>query len=80
MLKLEQVSDVILETIGPEMRACFGVDRTRIDSQAVLVALNQTFEHIMNIELLADLLRVDDLAFAGEGGVAGGDETIWMRE
>ncbi len=75
-MQLEQVGDVLLEAVGPEMRARFRVDELRVDAHAVLVALHRAFEHVANAELLADLLGVDGLALEGEGGVARDDEAV----
>jgi hypothetical protein len=76
ILQLEKVRNVLLETVGPQMRAGFGVDELRIDPHAVLISLDRPFEHISNAEFLADLLGVDALALVSEGRVAGDDETV----
>ena len=59
ILQLEQISHVLLEPLGPEMRAGFRVDELRVDPHPVLVALDRAFEHVANAELLADLFGVD---------------------
>ena len=74
ILQLEEIGHVLLEPVGPQMRARFGVDELRVDAHPVLIALHRAFEHIANAELLADLLGVDALALEGEGRVAGDDE------
>ena len=76
ILQLEQVGHVLLETVGPQMRAGFGVDELGVDAHPVLVALHRAFEHVADAEFLADLLGVDALALVGEGGVAGDDEAV----
>jgi hypothetical protein len=40
ILQLEQVRDVLLEPVGPEMRAGFGVDELCVDPHPVLIALH----------------------------------------
>ena len=76
VLELEQVRDVFLEAVGPEMRAAFGVDELGVDAHPVGVALHRAFEHVAHAELLADRLGVEVLALEGEGGVAGDDEAV----
>ena len=76
ILQLEQVGDVFLEAVGPEMRAGVRIDELGVDAHAVLVALHRAFEHIAHAELLADILGVDVLALEGEGGVAGDHEAV----
>ena len=59
ILQLEQISHVLVEPLGPEMRAGFCVDQLRVDPHPILVALDRAFEHVANAELLADLFGVD---------------------
>jgi hypothetical protein len=40
ILQLEQVGHVLLEAVGPQVRAGFGVDKLRIDAHSVLIALH----------------------------------------
>ena len=77
ILQLEEIGYVLLEAVGPKMRAGFRVDKLRVDAHAVLIALHRAFEHVADAEFLADLLGVDALAFEGEGGVAGDDEAAF---
>ena len=76
ILQLEQVGHVLLEAVGPEMRARLRVDQLRVDAHAGSVALHRAFEHVAHVELLADLLGVEALALEGEGGVARDDEAV----
>jgi hypothetical protein len=62
VLELEQVRDVFLEPVGPEMRAGLGVDELRVDAHPVEVALHRAFEHVSHAELLGDRLGVEVLA------------------
>ena len=76
ILQLEEVGYVLLEAVGPKMRARFGINELRIDAHPVLIALHRAFEHVADAKLLADLFGVDALALVGEGGVAGDDEAV----
>jgi hypothetical protein len=76
ILQLEQVGHVLLEAVGPQMRAGFGVDKLRIDAHAVLVPLNRTFEDITNAKLRSDLFGVEVLAFESEGRIASDNEAV----
>src|SRR6185312_4564453 len=76
ILKLEQIGHVLLELLGPKMRAGIRVDELGVDPHLVLVALHRAFEHVAHAERLADLLSVDALALEDEAGVAGDDETV----
>ena len=69
-LHIEEVGQGLIETLGPEMIACFGVDKLDIDAEAVPAALNAAFEDIADVQFAADLLQIDGLALVGEGGVA----------
>ena len=60
----------LVEPLGPEMAARFGVDELDIDAHSVLAALNAALEDVADVQLPADLLQIDVLALVGEGGVA----------
>ncbi len=70
IFQLEEVGHVLLEPVGPKMRAGFGVDKLRVHAHPALLALHRAFEHVANAKLLADRLGVDAPALVGEGGVA----------
>jgi hypothetical protein len=76
ILQLEEVGHVLVEPVGPKMRAGFGVDELRVDAHPILVALHRAFKHVAHAKLLADLFGVDVLPLVGEGGVAGDDEAV----
>jgi len=76
ILQLEKIGKILLEPVGPKMRAGLAIDKLRIDAHSVLVALHGAFEDIAHAQLLADLLGVDVLALEGEGGVARDHETV----
>jgi hypothetical protein len=44
ILQLEEIGDVFLKSIGPEMCAGFAVDELRVYADPVLIALNRAFK------------------------------------
>ena len=70
VLHVEEIGERLVEPLGPEMIAGFGVDELHVDAHAVSAALNAALEHIADVQLAADLLQIDGLALVGEGGVA----------
>ena len=59
VLHVEEIGERLVEPLGPEMIAGFGVDELHIDAHAVAAALNAAFEDVANVQLAADLLQVD---------------------
>ena len=57
ILELEQIRQIILEAIGPEMRAGLTVNKLRVDAHSVAVPLYRAFEDIAHAQFLADLFR-----------------------
>ena len=76
ILQHEQVRDILLEPIRPDMRAGLRVDELRVDTNAAWVALDRAFQHITNPEFPPDLLGVDGLALECERRVARDDEAV----
>ena len=70
VLHVEEIGERLVEPLGPEMTARFGVDELHIDAHAVSAALDAAFEDIADVQLAADLLQIDGLALVGEGRVA----------
>ena len=62
VLQREQVADVAVEALGPEMRVGRGVDQLGVDANPVLRSLDTAFQHVTHAELTADLFRVDRFA------------------
>ena len=79
-MQLEQVGYVLLEAVGPQMRARLRVDQLGVDPHAVLVALHRAFEHVANAEFLADLLGVDGLALEVKAVVLAITKLLRMRD
>ena len=59
ILQFQQIGDVFIEPVGPEMRAGFRIDQLCVDAHPVLLALHRAFEDVAHVELLADFLGVD---------------------
>ena len=70
VLHVEEIGQGLIEPLGPEMIARFGVDELHVDAHAVSAALNAALEDIADVQLAPDLLQIDRLALIGEGGVA----------
>ena len=66
VLHVEEISQGLVEPLGPEMIARFGIDQLDIDAYSVSAALNAAFEDIANVQLAPDLLQIDGLALVGE--------------
>src|SRR5262249_39311591 len=75
-LDTEQIGGAAIDPVGPEMRAGFGIDQLRVDAYLVAGASDAAFEHVANLQLPPDLLRLDRLALVGEGRIAGDDKTV----
>jgi len=81
VLHVEEVGQRLVEPLGPEMIACFGVDELHVDAHSNAVALDAALEHIADVQLAPDRLHVERLAFVGERRVAGDhDRASYPRE
>ena len=80
VLHVEEIGQRLVEPLGPEMIARFGVDELHIDAHAVSAALNAALEDIADVQLAPDRLHVERLALVGERRVAGDHEAPRMRE
>jgi len=74
ILHLEEVGHGLVEPISPKMGTRFGVDQLHIHPQPTGPSLDRTFEHVIHIQLPAELLHVYSLALECERRVAGDDE------
>ena len=54
VLHVEEIGERLVEPLGPEMIAGFGVDELHIDAHAVSAALNAALEDIADVQLAAD--------------------------
>ena len=55
VLHVEEIGERLVEPLGPEMIARFGVDELHVDAHAVAAALNAALEDIADVQLAADL-------------------------
>jgi hypothetical protein len=74
VLQDEQIADVAVEPLGPQMRAAFGIDQLSVDAHLAARAPDAPFQHIADAELAADLPRLDRFALVGKGGAASDHE------
>ena len=61
VLHVEEIGQRLVEPLGPEMIAGFGVDELDVDAHAVAAALNAALEDIADVQLAPDLLQIDGL-------------------
>jgi hypothetical protein len=71
---------VACETLGPEMRSCFGVYELRIDAHAIAAALHAAFHDVAHAKFAPNLPRIYCFALVGEGGVACDTNAPGMRD
>src|SRR5262249_15916390 len=69
VLDSEQVADLAIEPLRPQMRPGFCVDQLIVDAELAAGPPNTPFKHKADTEPTADLPRVDRPAAIGEGGV-----------
>ena len=74
VLHVEEIGERLVEPLGPEMIARFGVDELHVDAHAVSAALDAALEDIADVQLAADRLHVERLALVGERRIAGDHE------
>ncbi len=74
VLHVEKIGQRLIEPLGPEMTAGFGVDELHVDAHAVSAALKAALEDIADVQLAPDRLHVERLAFVGKRGVASDHE------
>ena len=67
VLQLEHISwSEPIEAVGPEVGVGLGVDQLRVGADLVARPTDASFQHIADIQLAADLLRVDWLVLISE--------------
>ena len=49
VLHVEEIGERLIEPLGPEVTACFGVDELYVDAHAVSAALDAAFEDIASV-------------------------------
>jgi hypothetical protein len=71
VLHVEASGERLVEPLGPEMIARFGVDELHVDAHTGSAALHAAFEDVADVQLAPDRLHIEPLAFVGEGRVPG---------
>ena len=74
VLQIEDVLELAVEAVRPEMRAGCGIDELPGDAHPVCRLAHAAFEHVAHPELAADLLHVHGPALVGEARIAGDHE------
>ena len=69
VLSREDVGQITIEPVGPEVPAARGVDELCGDAYAIAGLADAAFQHEPHAQLVADLLHLGRLALEGEGGV-----------
>ena len=72
----EEIADIVVETLCPEMRIGCRIDKLRIYPDLVPRAPDAAFEHIPHPQFAADLLRVQVLVLVRECSIAGDYQDI----
>ena len=71
VLHVEKIGQGLIEPLGPEMIARFGVDELHIDAHSVSAALNAALQHIADVQVASDCLHVEPLALVNKRRIAG---------
>jgi len=74
VLHREDVMQVAIVFLGPDMLAGFRVDELSGDADLLARRAHAAFEHVAHTEIARDLAHIDRLAFVDEGGIAGDHE------
>jgi hypothetical protein len=74
VLRGEDVGEIAIEALGPDVPAALGIDELRGDAHAVAGFADRAFEHEAHAQVAPDLLHFDRSSLVGKGGVAGDDE------
>ncbi len=74
VLQREDVGEIAVVPVGPDVVASLGFDQLGGDANAIGGPSHAAFEHVAHAEFAPDLLQIDCAALVGEGGVARDDE------
>src|SRR5262249_33841310 len=66
----EQIADIVVKTLRPEMRVGCGIDQLRVDPDLAAGGTDTAVKHVPHSKFPADLLGVRALAFVGKCGIA----------
>src|SRR6516225_402695 len=74
VLHREDVAEIAIITVVPDMRGIGRVDQLRCHADPVAAFAHRAFEHIADTQLAPDPLYVDRLAFVSEARITGDDK------
>src|SRR6516162_5445469 len=74
VLHREDVGQISIVTLGPEMGAGGNIDKLAADAHPLPGSAHATLEDIADAKVAANLLEIDGFSFVGECGIAGDDE------
>src|SRR5215510_2405082 len=74
VLHREDIGQVAVVSLSPEMGAGGNIDKLAADAHALPGSAHATFEDIADAKVAANLLEIDRFSFVGECGIAGDDE------
>lgn len=74
VLQLEDILQIAVETVRPEIGARRGIDELAGDAKLVATAADAALEHVGHAKLLPNLADIGRSALVGERGVAGDHE------
>src|SRR5215469_2802868 len=74
VLHREDIGQISVVTLGPEMGAGGNIDKLAADAHPLSGSAHATFEDIADAKVAASLLEIDGFSFVGECGIAGDDE------
>jgi len=70
ILQIENVGELLIVGMGPDMLGCFAVEKLYVDANAILTASDTALQNIPGIQHLADLVDITRALAMPEGGVA----------
>src|SRR5215469_11892093 len=70
VLHHEDVGEIAVVALSPDMLAGLGLDQLAGDANAIAGFPQAAFEHIAHAQIAANLLHINSAALVGEGGVA----------
>src|SRR6266851_9768843 len=70
VLRREDVREIAIEPLGPEMPAAAGINELRRDAHAIARLADAALKHKAHTQVAPNLLHLDRPALVGEGGVA----------
>src|SRR6516162_1848319 len=74
VLHREDVSDIPVVALGPQMGTGGCIDQLAADAHPLPGSAHASLEDIADAKVAADLLEIDGFSFVGECGIAGDDE------